>query len=220
MNDLDPEDKGFYKKLKQNVKPYMEFIVDLTKDDANVIYSEILKRIPKEEWSIFFLDPFKYKDLDWKTIEEISKHECEDPISRCVRKPELIINLMTCTMQRAFKHDPDGITKALGTDEWIEKVKNKSDEKVHEIFSEIFIKRLEELGYYVNSFYIKQILPNNNILYYMIFASAIPNANDIISRKYKPYIDRMMKEKWIKEHFKYRLITRAKKAGTKLLTEF
>ena len=220
LNELDPEDKGYYKKLKQNVAGFKDFIIDLTQEDANIVYKKALKNIPKDEWSIFFLDPFKYSDLDWKTIEEISKHESYDSVSKCKRKPELIINLMTTTMQRAFKYDSKGITKALGTEEWKDRVTVNEEEKIHEIFSDIFIKRLEKLGYFVNSFCIKKTPPAENILYYMIFASTIPNANEIITNKYKPYIDKIMKDKWIKENFKYRMITKAKKSGTKLLTEF
>lgn len=220
LNELDFKNEGVYEKLKENVKDYANFIIGLTKKDANVVYKEALEKIPKKEWSIFFLDPFKYSDLDWKTIEEISKHESFDPVSQCKRKPEFIINLMTSTMQRAFKYDDEGITKALGTDEWKEKITLKEEEKIHEIFSDIFIKKLEDLGYSVSSFYIKQTPPHENVLYYMIFASTVHNANEIISKKYKPYIDRLMRNKWIKENFKCRLITQEKKKGTKLLTEF
>lgn len=218
LNELNKE---YFAVLKKNVAQYEKFIIGLTNKNANVVYSEILQQVPKDEWSIFFLDPYSYSDLDWKTIEEISKHEGLDITSRCKRKPELIINLMTYTMQRAFKSDPTGITKALGTDEWKSKIEKKMvGEKVHQIFSDIFIKRLEMLGYTVNSFCIKQTLPNNNILYYIIFASSVPNANEIITKKYKPYVDDLMADKWIKENFEYGLITKAKKAKIKSLNDF
>lgn len=219
FNEMDPENKGYYKKLKKNLTGYEDFVLDITKEDANDIYRKILKKVPKKEWSIFFLDPCKHNDLSWKTIEEISKHEVYDSISDCKRKPELIINLMTISMQRAYKYDPDGVTKALGTNEWKDIVTTNEENKLHEIFSSIFIKKLENLGYTVNSFCIKQTPPNENVLYYMVFASTIPNANEIISKKYKPYIDSIMKDKWVKENFKCRLITKAKKHH-KLLTEF
>lgn len=220
LNDLDPKNEGYYERLKEKVKPYKEFIISLTKEDANIIYKDILKQIPKTEWSIFFLDPFKHNDLDWNTIEEISKHETYDKISNCNRKPELIINLMTVSMQRTMDIDPDSITKALGTDEWKEKVKDKTTEKVYEIFSDIFAKKLEELGYSVTLFQIKQTPPNESTLYYIIFASNIPAANKIISEKYKPYIDSKITDKWTKENFKYRMITREEKKGTISLTRY
>lgn len=221
LNELDPQDKGYYEKLKQNVANYNHFIIDVTRKDANLVYKEALAKIPKHEWSIFFLDPYKYSDLNWQTIEEISKHEGYDPISRCTRKPELIINLMTSTMQRAFKYDPDGITKALGTEEWKDRITLKEEEeKIYEVFFDIFSKRLENLGYEVTYFCIKQTPPHENVLYYMIFASAIPNANEIIVKKYKPYIDRLMNDKWVKENFKCRMISRAIKSGIKPLTEY
>jgi len=220
LNELDSKNERLYDSLMKNVTSYKDFIVSLTKEDANVIYNTLLEKIPKNEWSIFFLDPYKYGDLNWKTIESISKHGCYDSMSKCIRKPELIINLMTCTMQRAFKYDPEGITRALGTEGWKDRITNKTEEKAYEIFSEIFIKKLEDLGYFVNSFCIKQTLPNNNVLYYLVFASSISSANEIITKKYKPYVDRIMKDKWIKENFKYRMITKAKQSGNKLITDF
>lgn len=220
LNEFDPSGKGYYDKLKQKVSKYHDCIIGITKEDANVVYKDVLKKIPANEWSIFFLDPYKYSDLDWDTIAGISKHEAYDSISRCRRKPELIINLATYTMQRAFMHDPEGITKCLGTEEWKDKIENKSDEKNYEIFSELFIKRLENLGYQVTSFCIKQTLPLENTLYYIFFASSIPNANEIITKNYKPYIDRLMKDRWVKENFTCRMITRAIKRGNKLIGDF
>lgn len=220
MNELDPKNEGVYQRLKKSVINYKDFIFGITQKDANIVYSKALEKIPKKEWSIFFLDPTQHDHLHWKTIEEISKHEAFDPISRCVRKPELIINLMTLTMQRSFKHKPEGVTLALGTNEWKDKIMLNEEQKVHEVFSEIFIKKLEDLGYTVNSFCIKQTPPTSNVLYYMVFASSIPIANEIIVNKYKPYIDKKLQDKWTKENFKYSLITKAKKNGTKLLTEF
>jgi len=220
LNELDPDDKGIYERLKQNVKDYKKFIWGLTREDANKVYVKALKNIPKDEWSIFFLDPSQHDHLAWKTIEEISKHEALDSISHCNRKPELIINLMTYTMQRAYKHKPESITLALGTDEWKDRIISAEESKVHEIFSEIFIKRLEDLGYTVNSFQITQTLPHANVLYYMIFASSIPNANEIIVNKYKPYIDKQLKDKWTKENFKCRLISKARKQGNTLVTDY
>ncbi len=220
LNELDPENKGYFDKLQKAVVSYQDYIIGLTKKDANNVYKEILDKIPPAEWSIFFLDPSKYRDLDWKTIENISKHQAYDPISRCERKPELIINLMTYTMQRAFMYDPEGITKALGTEEWKEKIKNKLDEKCYEIFSEIFMKGLEKLGYQVTSFCIKQTPPTESTLYYIFFASSIPDANQIIIKKYKPYIDGLMKDKWIKENFTYKMISQAQKKGNKLIGDY
>jgi three-Cys-motif partner protein len=217
LNDLDADN---FKKLKENTAQYGSFIGALTNNDANKIYPSFLHQIPKDEWSIFFMDPYKHSDLDWTTIEGISKHSGYDEMSKCDRKPELIINLMTLSMQRTIECDPDSITKALGTEEWKNRIKNKNDEKIHEIFLDIFTENLGKLGYSVTPFLIKQTPPNQNVLYYLIFASSIPRANEIITRKFKPYVDKIMNEKWVKENFEYRMITRAKKSGYKLLTEF
>lgn len=219
LNELD---RGNYEVLKKNVGEYEKFIIGLTQNDANIAYRDALAKVPNSSWSIFFLDPCKYSELDWKTIEGLSKHTGNDPISKCVRKPELIINLMTITMQRAFKSDPEGITKSLGGEEWKERVENmsKTGEKAHEIFSDIFTRKLETLGYYVNPICVTQTPPNSNVLYYMIFASSIPNANEIIAKKYKPYIDGLMRDKWVKENFVCRMMMRARKNGNSLLGDF
>ncbi|MCG2718030.1 MAG: three-Cys-motif partner protein TcmP [Nanoarchaeota archaeon] len=217
LNDLDTDN---FKKLKENTAPYKPFIGAYTNRDANAIYPLFLHQIPKDEWSIFFMDPYKHSDLDWNTIEGISKHVGYDRISKCHRKPELIINLMTLSMQRTIKCDPNSITKALGTDDWKDRIKNKNDEKIHEIFLGIFTENLGKLGYSATPFLIKQTPPNQNVLYYLIFASSIPRANEIIIKKFRPYVEKIMKEEWVKENFEYRMITKARKRGNKLLTDF
>lgn len=217
LNELDSEN---FKKIMKKAAAYPTFVKRTTNIDANLVYGWLLEQIPKDEWSIFFLDPFKHSDLDWKTIEGISKHEGYDTFNHCGRKPELIINLMTLTMQRTMAADPDAITRALGTDDWKGKVESKNGEKVHEIFSDIFLQKLEDLGYSTISFQISQTLPFENVLYYLIFASSVPAANEILKTKFKPYVDNMMKEKWVKENFQSRMITRAKKKGNRLLTDY
>lgn len=220
LNELDPKKEGYFDKLVENVKEFRNSINSLTKEDANSVYKKILSQIPATEWSLFFLDPFKHNDLKWQTIEGISKHEGFDKVSNCKRKPELIINLMTVTMQRTTESNPDAITEALGTDEWKERIRGQTEELMHEIFLEIFTKQLEKLGYSVSSICVKQTPPNGNVLYYLLFASAIPGANQIIAKKYKPYIESIMRDKWVKENFKYRLITKEEKSGATFLTQF
>src|SRR3989344_8100003 len=127
LNEFDPDDKGYFTKLEENVKPYSSLISSLTKEDANIVYKQILNMIPKGEWTLCFLDPFKHSDLHWETVEAISKYEGYDKITRTIRKPELIINFMTLTIQRTLEAEPNKITEALGTDVWKEKIENKTD---------------------------------------------------------------------------------------------
>lgn len=215
LNELD---SVLFDKLKENVKDYNKFIGSITNENANTVYEDILHKIPKDEWSIFFLDPSNHSDLDWSTIENISRHEIYDKYNKCMRKPELIINLMTYTMQRTIPYNPDAITRALGTDIWKEKVNNKGDERINEIFREIFVQQLRNLGYSTISISIKQTPPNSNVIYHLIFASSIPRANEII-RKLKEYLDKM-KEKWGRENTTLILRTDFKKSGGKLLSDF
>jgi len=220
LNELDPKNNGTYDKLIKNISQYKKFIVDITREDPNIVYERALEKIPKNEWSIFFLDPFQHDHLHWSTIEKISKHEIFDTRSRCIRRPELIINLMTYSMQRSYKHNPDGITLALGNNEWKDMITTNEDNRIHEIFSDIFVANLKKLGYSVSSFEITQTPPASNVLYYMIFASSVPNACEIISKKFKPYVDYLMKDKWVKENYRTKLIAKEIKKGNTLLSDF
>lgn len=217
LNDLDIE---HFNKLKDSVRGYEDYIVDITNENANSVYPKFLSKIPKDQWSIFFIDPYKHSELSWKTIEGIAQHTGYDTYSRCTRKPELIINLMTTTMQRTFDKSPEAITEVLGTDEWKERIEGRSDEKMHEIFLDIFTKQLESLGYSVTSFMINQTPPLKSTLYYLVFASNIPKANEIISKKFEPYIKQISKDKWIKENFRFRMYTKARKAGNASLEDY
>jgi len=213
LNDINSNN---CKKLKQNVEKCGKFIKKITQEDANKVYKEILKELPKEEWSLFFLDPYKYSDLDFSTIEEISKYQVYDEKNKCIRRPELIINLMTYTMQRNAKINKESVKKAIGGGEWIDLISNKTDEeKTYQILHDSFIKNLENLGYFTTSIEIRQTPPLNSVLYYLIFASSIPLAHQIQEKFKKDVIK--YQQKWSKDNYRLKLITRLK---SKPLTDF
>jgi len=216
LNDLNPER---YEKLKENVKKYNKFIKKITQKDANEVYKEILKEIPADEWSIFFLDPFKHSDLNFETITNIAKYKAYDNKSRCIRRPELIINLMTYTMQRNARINKHGVIKAIGEGEWMHLIDDKTgEEKTYEILHDSFIKNLESLGYFTTSIEIRQTPPLNTVLYYLVFASSIPQAHEI-QEKFKKDILKYQQQ-WSKENFRLRLISKLKKNGMGPLTDF
>ena len=216
LNDIEHKR---YIKLRKNVAEYKEFIKSVTEKDANIIYKNILKNIPKEEWSIIFLDPFKHTQLNFKTIEEISKHEIFDKKSRCIRKPELIINLMTCTMQRNAKMNKDNVIKAIGKGDWIKLIENKPiDERTYTILHDGFIKNLEKLGYFTTSIEIRQTPPLNSVLYYLVFASSIPKAHEI-QEKFKRDIVKYQ-SKWSKHNYRLKLLNKIKIEGNMQIDDF
>lgn len=220
---LNDQDVNNFNSLEKIASKYPEPVCRVTNKDANAVVDDILPSIPATERCIFFLDPFSHSQLNWRTIEKISKHSLFDGKSRCLRKPELIINLMTYTMQRAANQSQEAdeeITQALGTDDWKSRITEKMpDEKFYEIFLEIFTKRLESLGYEVTAFSVMQTKPSRSTMYYLVFASAILGANKIIQEKYKPYIDKVQ-ARWEKETFEFRMISKAKAQGMRSLQEF
>lgn len=216
LNDLNHDN---FIKLNKNINSYRKFITGITNEDANNVYKAILQKIPKYEWSIFFLDPYKYTELDFKTIEDISKHESYDSRSKCTRKPELIINLMTYTMQRNAKIDKTGVKKAIGEGDWLDSIDHKPEEtKTYRLLHDSFIKNLENLGYFTTSIEIRQTPPLNSVLYYLIFASSIPLAHEIQERFKRDIIK--YQSKWSKDNYRLKLISKVKKEGIKPLNDF
>ncbi|MDP2750551.1 MAG: three-Cys-motif partner protein TcmP [Nanoarchaeota archaeon] len=216
FNDLDSEK---CEKLKNNLKAYDKFVKKITNEDANKVYKEFLKEIPKDEWSIFFLDPFKHSDLDFETIKSISEWSAYDERSKSTRRPELIINLMTYTMQRNARINKPNVMKAVGGGDWIDLVENKTtDEKTYEILHDSFIKNLESLGYFTTSIEIRQTPPLNSVLYYLIFASSIPQAHEIQERFKKDIL--VYQKKWSQQNYRLKLISKVTKQGMKPLSDY
>lgn len=229
-------DMNNFKELSNRLEPYKNNIIGLFDKDANKIYQSALKLIPPEKWSIFVLDPFLHANLKFSTIESISKHEAHDTISNCVRKPELIITFMTYSMQQYLntigrenvpeknkEHLLKTIDDSLGTTSWREKILNKNNEmredKTNIIFLNIFLEQLGKLGYDTVYFQIQQTAWNS-VLYYLIFATSIPTAYTIISKKFEPYIKQIQKDKWVKENFSFYKMAKAREQGNLLLEDF
>lgn len=229
-------DKNNMEKLSPRLLDYNNFVEGKYNEDANIVYSKILKKIPPEEWSIFVLDPFKHSHLSFSTVHGIAKHNAYDVRSRCERKPELIITFMTYTIQQYLKTTgrnnvkPENkeklfksIDDSLGTTEWRNKILGLSNEeredKVHNIFLKIYLNQLSDLGYDSVFFHINQVL-NNGPVYNLIFASSVPSAYKIISKKFEPYVKSIKKEKWIKENFEFYKRAKARDEGLSLLDDF
>jgi hypothetical protein len=57
-------------------------------------------------------------------------------------------------------------------------------------------------------------------VYNLIFASSVPSAYKIISKRFEPYVKRIKKDKWIKENFEFYKRAKARDEGLSLLDDF
>ncbi len=175
LNDIDSEK---IKLLKQKVEPYKKFIKEISCEDANKCVDNILSQIPADQISLFVLDPFNHKHLNFETISKISKHTSEYLNKRTgdkeIRRPELIVNCMAYSMINCYRAgDYKSITKALGTDKWTELIPIYKEKGVSmfKVFLDVLIEQLKSLGYSIPPpLEIKSTIHQNDI-YYLVWAT-------------------------------------------------
>lgn len=195
--------------LQRNLQGYKDCNIKIFNNDANKVYPEIVKLVPAKEHSLFFLDPFKHTQLNWSTVEGISKHTFKDFYGvNFVRRPELLVNLMTYTMQVDYQQHPEYIDRFFGNNNWKSFVKTCEDNKepVHRGFLTAYVKQLEQI-YNQRPFFIeiKQvgrslIKGEGNVIYYLVFVTSHPRASEIFGSLQK-YIQNYKKITWAKEYF-------------------
>jgi three-Cys-motif partner protein len=216
LNDFDPEK---VKIMKEHTKEYSGFIDgDVTCEDANKCYTKILEKIPKHEFSIFFLDPTNHADLKWDTVKGIS--ECTSEYRGEVRRPELIINVMTYSMLQSFKaHSYESITESLGTDKWKEEIKkNKKNgikAPVQTAFLNTYIRQLESLGYKVPP---PIHVSNTGSVYHLVWATN-QKGYDIITTDLVDWMEDLI-EKTKKESYAQVSKTREKRSHNKFIQDY
>ena len=93
------------------------------------------------------------------------------------------------------------------------------EDKTNIIFLNIFLEQLGKLGYDTVYFQIQQTAWKS-VLYYLIFATSVPTAYTIISKKFEPYIKQIQKDKWIKENFSFYKMAKERARGNLLLEDF
>lgn len=193
LNDLD-ENK--IKLMKERTIDYAKFIDFCESKDANECYKEILKKIPPDQFSIFFIDPTNHSDLKWNTIKGISQHTHE--YYGKIRRPELIINLMTYTMLGSYKSKSfQSINDSLGTSEWLDEIERNKEKgiqaPIERAFLTTFIKQLKGLGYCVPTPIKITSTSGENTVYYLLWASN-ERGHDIIENKLIPQIKKLMEK--------------------------
>lgn len=103
--------------------------------------------------TIWILDPYAASNLPWSIVERIAKLRRTYPSTKGgerVRKPELIINLMTFDLQRNINKNPHVVDIALGMDEevWrpeIDDLMQSRGYNTREALIELYARRLSEL---------------------------------------------------------------------------
>jgi len=201
---------------------YSNFIAGHYCKDANIVYEDVLNTIEKpNKPSLFFIDPTNHTQLKFSTIEKIAKFKDE----KTGRMPELIINFMLNSIFMAMKRGlPEGdlrsINSFLGTKfkrEDILGIKNDNSKKTYEIFLNIYIEKLEKLGYYCNFHLIKSTKTQSPI-YYLIFATY----NKKVFSLYKnvnAYVQNL-EEEWVKKNYTIKTMADVKKKGQTFLHDY
>ena len=201
---------------------YSHFVKEYFCKDANEIYQEILNIIEKpNKPSLFYIDPTNHSHLNFSTIETIAQFKDE----KTGRRPELIINLMLNSIYMAFKRglneeDLDSINRFFGTDFKREEIKNiikDPSEKSYKTFLNIYLEKLQNLGYYCN-YHLINSTKSNSPIYYLLFATY----NKQIFSWYKninSYVQNL-EEEWIKSNYKIKTMSEAKREGQTFLFDY
>jgi len=218
LNDLDTDKIA---RMKERTKIYKDFIEYCESKDANVCFRDILKMIPPDQFSIFFLDPTNHQDLKWSTIKAISEHTHH--YHGKTRRPELIINLMTYTMLGSYRSKSfQSINESLGTTEWLEQVE-KNKEKglsapIEQTFLTVFVNQLKSLGYSVPTPIKITNTSVDNTIYYLVWATN-EQGYDIIETRLIPWINDLMQKAQKENKGELKKAT-ARKRGDRSLTEY
>ncbi|UCF12297.1 MAG: three-Cys-motif partner protein TcmP [Thermoplasmatales archaeon] len=203
-------------------KRYTKFIEGYFSKNANISYTDILKLIDKpNKPSLFYIDPTNHSQLNFSTVEAIAKFKDE----KSGRMPELIINLMLNSIYMAFKRglqkeDVESINRFLGTNydrNKINEIITDPFQKSYKILLNIYLEKLQELGYYCNYHLIKSTKSNAPI-YYLLFATFSKQVDDWY-KNINSYVH-TLEEEWIKKNYVIKTMSDAKKDGQTFLFDF
>lgn len=218
FNDLDPDK---IRDLNNRIAPYRNFVIDVYNEEADNVYKKILNEIDVDEPSLFYIDPNKHADISWTTMKDISEFASDEFYgnTRFTRRPELLINLMTHSMQRGgFPFDPESIDKCLGTSDWRKQMKSKSSRTpMHRVFLNTFLNQLHPYYDRNKNLFVMEVrqLEKKSLLYYLIFATTHPLASQIFS-SYQKYVQQYQKNDLMSEY----LSLGAKAKGLSSLFDF
>ena len=213
----------YIKSLLEKVEKegHSNFIEDFYCGDANIVCENALEKIGRpNKPSLFYIDPLNHTQLNFSTIEKIARFRNKES----GRMPELIINFMLNSIFMALKrglsaNEVDSINRFMGTDfkrDDIIRIKDGS-EKTHETLLNIYLDKLQNLGYKCNYHLIKST-KNNAPIYYIIFAT--------FSKKVASWYNNInayvhnLEEDWIKKNYNIKTMSDAKRKGQTFLTDY
>ncbi|KXS46504.1 MAG: hypothetical protein AWU58_489 [Methanohalophilus sp. T328-1] len=155
----------------------IEDAVDVALEEANLNFP-----------TLWLLDPYGPKQLPWEVVEKIcsAKRTYKNKSGEsCDRKPEVLINLMTSSLQREI-HNKNLICNSLGITEaeWkdLELRANKSG-NAREVLVDAYIERLSQ---FYEKAPIKFLVTGNhkNVVYTLLLFTD-SNAGHYVTKKYK-----------------------------------
>lgn len=143
------EQKENLNKLLRRYSRFKPIITSLEINDAvNAARSELSPTYP----SFWILDPYSSSDLPWEIVKKIGQFQGEYTNKKGivkVRKPEMIITLMTYGLQMNIDINPHIVSQALGMDEseWRPKYNNlmKEYHNTRKALIDLYAEKLAEL---------------------------------------------------------------------------
>jgi three-Cys-motif partner protein len=129
--------------------------------------------------SVWLLDPFTPEQLPWSVVEAVANFSSVYPRKGTgepiIRRPELIITLMTHALQRNVRDNPKLVTTALGLAEtqWRPTLDSYGQEglNIREALIRLYCERLEEI-YRKPPFALEVSGSSGNVIYAIIFCSS------------------------------------------------
>jgi len=169
-----------YRSIKEEINPELAKRIILENTDANKLLQEIHNHIPRLAGCLIFLDPAG-PELDWKTIEYLSK----------INKVDLLIlypyEMSLSRLTTAYKEKLD---KFYGSKDW-RAISNKygAVEKRRKLFDH-YISNLKKLGFeYIVYKKIRRRLRAGRPLYDLILATHNPAGKNIMEGVFQRELD-------------------------------
>ncbi len=177
----------------------VDFLAERVEDAAQKAAALFDRRFP----SIWILDPCTPEDLPWSVVEQIAglKHQysTREGGPTTIRRPELVISLITEGLQRNVDRNPGLISKALGLPEaeWRPRVDELLDEgfNTRQAIVYLFSERLREL--YQNVPTVVEVPGSHgNIVYVLVFCSSHSAGAYMARMRVRPEFERWQIVEW------------------------
>lgn len=227
----DPEKQKIQlETLKENISPFRRL-------RDKVVYASLpiedavqwaLPKVDPHYPSIWILDPYTPEQLPWHVIETIGNHRATYPKGGGLveRKPELIINLMTSSLQRNIEINPQVVSDAVGLEEseWLpeyqEKIKGRGEMNARQYVLKLFAERLSQ--YYEKPPIVAEIksTAQTNIVYCMLLCTDHNAGHYMMKLQGLPELEDWIIYQWGEDAKKITTKKKLEKIGQKDLSDF